>query len=574
MQYRRALLASILATLLAANAASQSVRIDLASDSQRQSIVDREPGQYLGHPTTLLLEDGQTMHCVYPQGHGRGAIVLKTSRDGGQTWGDRRDVPNNWSTSREVPTLHRVVDAEGTKRIIMWSGLYPARLAVSDDDGETWSPLKPAGDWGGIVVMSSVIALKQPGHYLALFHDDGRFFAETARTTSPATFTVYTSLSGGLTWDTPRQVWQGSDMHLCEPGAIRSPDGNEIAVMLRENRRVAPSQVIFSRDEGESWSAPQPLASTLMGDRHTAKYAPDGRLVVTMRDTNRESATNGDWVVWVGHYDDLKSQGEGEYFVRLMDNKHQWDCGYAGLELLPDGTFVSTSYGHWQQDESPYVVSVRFSLDEVDELAAKQQSTWRPLFNGKSLEGWTKANGQRVTQGWVVEDGLLHRKSGGGAIYTSDEFDNFELRFTWRINANGNAGVKYRVQHYRKGVFGNPGLLGYEYQIFDDRGKLDTKTSAGSLYALIAPPADKPIRPVGEWNDSRIVADGTHIEHWLNGTKIVDVDTTSDQWNKAIKNSKFGPVSGFASVARGRIELQDHGHPVWFKRIEIKPLGQ
>ena len=127
-------------------------------------IVDREPGQYLGHPTTVLLEDNQTMLCVYPKGHGRGAIVYKSSDDAGLTWSERLPTPANWATSKEVPTIHRVVDAQGKKRLIMWSGLYPARLAVSEDDGANWSPLKPVGDWGGIVVMGVVDKLSTPGH--------------------------------------------------------------------------------------------------------------------------------------------------------------------------------------------------------------------------------------------------------------------------------------------------------------------------------------------------------------------------------------------------------------------------
>lgn len=136
------------------------VLIDLNDDEHRQVVVDREAEQYLGHPTTCLLEDGKTMLCVYPKGHGRGAIVYKRSTDGGLTWSERLPTPANWSTSLEVPTLHRVVDAEGKRRIIMWSGLYPARLAVSEDDGATWGPLEPVGDWGGIVTMGFVEPLK------------------------------------------------------------------------------------------------------------------------------------------------------------------------------------------------------------------------------------------------------------------------------------------------------------------------------------------------------------------------------------------------------------------------------
>jgi hypothetical protein len=357
--------------------------IDLADDRARQVIVDREPGQYLGHPTTVLLEDGKTMLIVYPKGHGRGAIVYKRSSDGGLTWSERLPTPKSWETSLEVPTLHRVVDASGKKRIIMFSGLYPIRMAVTEDDGATWSELKPIGNFGGVVTMATVMGLKSPGHYLAFFHDDGRFIrgGEEARFvlkgphsehTSPAAkpwrFWVYTTLSqdGGLTWSVPAPIAMLPNASLCEPGALRSPNGSQIAVLLRENSRKHNSFVIFSDDEGLTWSEPRELPASLTGDRHTAKYAPDGRLFISFRDTTHVSPTKGDWVAWVGAYDDIVKGREGQYRVRLMDNTKGADCTYPGVELLPDGTLVTTTYGHWTEGEQPYIVSVRLKLSELD----------------------------------------------------------------------------------------------------------------------------------------------------------------------------------------------------------------
>src|SRR5262245_38207365 len=149
--------------------------VDISGEHARQVIVDREPGQYLGHPTTVLLEDGKTILIVYPKGHGRGALVYKRSTDGGRTWSERLPTPKSWESSLEVPTLHRVIDAAGRKRIIMFSGLYPIRVAVTEDDGRTWSELQPIGDFGGVVTMATVLGLNAPGNYLAFFHDDGRF---------------------------------------------------------------------------------------------------------------------------------------------------------------------------------------------------------------------------------------------------------------------------------------------------------------------------------------------------------------------------------------------------------------
>jgi hypothetical protein len=366
--------------------------VDISGEQQRQTIVDREPGQYLGHPTTALLEDGRTMLIVYPKGHGRGAIVYKRSSDGGRTWSDRLPTPKSWETSLEVPTLHRVVDAAGKKRIVMFSGLFPIRMAVSEDDGGTWSELKPIGDFGGVVTMATVLDLKKPGHYLAFFHDDGRFIRggdetryhvkgphgdHVSTAAKPWRFWVYTTLStdGGLTWSAPAPIAMLPDASLCEPGALRSPDGKQIAVLLRENSRKYNSFVIFSDDEGQSWSEPRELPAALTGDRHTAKYAPDGRLFISFRDTTHVSPTKGDWVGWVGTYDDIVKGREGEYRVRIMDNTKGADCCYPGVELLPDGTLVTTTYGHWTAGEEPYIVSVRFTLAELD---AKRKAAAAP----------------------------------------------------------------------------------------------------------------------------------------------------------------------------------------------------
>jgi len=346
--------------------------IDISDDIDRQVIVDKEKGQYLGHPTTVLLEDNKTMICVYPKGHGMGGIVMKRSADTGLTWSERLPTPASWETSKEVPTIHRVIDPQGKKRLILWSGLYPARLATSDDDGKNWTELKSVGEWGGIVVMGCVEPLTTgQGNYLAMFHDDGRFFKYEGTRCGVVTLYKTFSRNGGLKWSYPEAIWQGSEVNLCEPGIIRSPDGKQLAVLLRENRRKKNSHLILSNDEGETWTKPRELPGSLTGDRHTGKYAPDGRLFISFRDTTIESPTQGDWVGWVGTYNDIVEGKEGQYRIRLMDNKHKWDCAYPGVEVLPDGTFVTTTYGHWIENEKPYVVSVRFTLKEIDALAGK-----------------------------------------------------------------------------------------------------------------------------------------------------------------------------------------------------------
>ncbi|MCX6334143.1 MAG: sialidase family protein [Bacteroidia bacterium] len=384
--------------------------IDLDKVASHQVTVDREEGQYLGHPTTVLLEDGKTILAVYPKGHGRGAIVYKRSADGGLTWSNRIPVPESWATSQEVPTLFRVVGPDGKKRLIVFSGRYPAKLAHSEDDGQNWSELEQVGNWGGIVVMASLVPLKTgPGHYMALFHDDMRYLTENGqqiydedqKTNKLKLFTLYRSLSfdGGATWSAPHPILSRRDLNLCEPGAVRSPDGNQIAVLLRENSRSTNSQIIFSKDEGKTWTDPRPLPDELTGDRHVLKYTPDGRLLVVFRDvsplsskpdladiskernevnlskvateTGQGSPTEGDWVGWIGTWKDLVKGKKGQYRIRFKDNIQSWDCCYPGVELLPDSTFVVTTYGHWEKDKEPYIISVRFKIEELDSMLKK-----------------------------------------------------------------------------------------------------------------------------------------------------------------------------------------------------------
>ncbi len=112
-------------------------------------------------------------------------------------------------------------------------------------------------------------------------------------------------------------------------------------------------------------------ARALTGDRHTAVYGPDGRLFISFRDTTLDSPTKGDWVAWVGRYEDIVEGREGQYRVRLMDNHRGADCAYPGVLILPDGTIVTTTYGHWEAGKKPYIMTVRLTLDELDALAAK-----------------------------------------------------------------------------------------------------------------------------------------------------------------------------------------------------------
>jgi BNR repeat-like domain len=338
--------------------------IDVSAERERQVIVESIPGQYLGHPTTLLMPDNKTIFVTYPLGHGGPSAVLKKSTDGGLTWSGRLPVPENWKTARNCPCIHRLVGPDGVARLFVLEGNGAMRQSVSLDEGKAWTPFEPNGLH--CVVAPITIEPISGGRHLMLYH---RGFSERDR--SPLTIWQSISPDGGLTWQDERQVAAFSGADPCEPAIIRSPDGKQLVAVMRENRRRYNSLLIVSNDEGETWSDPVELPASLTGDRHMPRYAHDGRLVMTFRDTTHESPTRGDFVGWVGTYDDMVNLREGQYRVRLLNSPTKMDLGYPGLELLPDGTFVTTTYAVLNEGEKNSVVSVRFSLKELDDKAAR-----------------------------------------------------------------------------------------------------------------------------------------------------------------------------------------------------------
>jgi len=200
--------------------------------------------------------------------------------------------------------------------------------------------------------------------------------------------------------------------------------------------------------------------------------------------------------------------------------------------------------------------------------AAAQQPI--PLFDGTSLQGWVRMDGKPVEEDWEVVDGTLHLKErpGGGAnLFTEQEYTDFDLKFEWRIAPKGNNGLKYRVRKY-----GNQ-YLGCEYQILDDAAyKLKPRGMTGSLYEVYEPNAAKRLKPVGEFNQSRIVIRGNHIEHWLNGARIVSANVGTREWYGRVAESKFSNVEGFGENRSGLIMLTAHGSEVWYRNVVLTPL--
>jgi hypothetical protein len=213
---------------------------------------------------------------------------------------------------------------------------------------------------------------------------------------------------------------------------------------------------------------------------------------------------------------------------------------------------------------------------------------WILLFDGKSLEGWRGLGREGIPEGhWIVEDGTIKKvlskdvplqEDGqpldGGDLMTIQTFDNFELSFEWKISPAGNSGIKYNVSEEMSIAYPpNYAALGFEYQILDDDGHPDALVSdthkAAALYDLIAPRSIS-LKPVGEFNTARIVFNGNHGEHWLNGAKVLEYDLDTPEMDALIEASKYRNITDFAKKRNGHIVLQDHTDAVWFRNIKIR----
>jgi hypothetical protein len=216
----------------------------------------------------------------------------------------------------------------------------------------------------------------------------------------------------------------------------------------------------------------------------------------------------------------------------------------------------------------------------VNALTAKEKAAgWKLLFDGKTTKGWRAFKSAPFpAEHWVAKDGTLECVGGKKVtdIVTEESFDNFDLSWEWKISAAGNSGLKYLVDE-EMSKKGNDGI-GFEYQILDDEkhpdahhGK-DGNRTAGSLYDLIPAAKDKKVNPVGEWNQSRLLVDGNHVEHWLNGAKVVSYERGGAELKARIAESKYKDIKGFGEVQKGHLLLQDHDSEVYFRNVKIRVL--
>ena len=201
---------------------------------------------------------------------------------------------------------------------------------------------------------------------------------------------------------------------------------------------------------------------------------------------------------------------------------------------------------------------------------ATAQSDWRSLFDGRTTAGWRGFRMDTVPGGWQVVDGALTRVGGGGDIITTDRFANFELELEWNVAPGGNSGIMFRVTEDSDATYKS----GPEMQVLDDAAHRDGQsrlTAAGANYGLDPVPAGV-VKPAGAWNAVRLVVNGPHVEHWLNGVKVVEYELWTPAWEAKVAATKFAQWPGYGRARSGHIALQDHGDRVAYRNIRIRVL--
>ena len=345
--------------------------VDIADDTSRHVVVAAGTDEiYQGHPTTVVADDG-TMFCVWTINHGGTCGPMARSTDGGRTWTRCDEImPPEYRTHGNCPTLQRIPRKDGGTNLAVFScAKGGCGIVISEDNGQTWKAA-PVADLSAGMPPTGLVPLKDGS--VALFGQiRNSRNVHTDRPSDDQSVWMSVSKDGGWSWGAMRIVATAFEKNLCEPFALRSPDGGEIALLMRENRHRGCSMMCFSRDEGATWTKPEATCWGLSGDRHEGVYLPDGRLLIAYRDRAIGASTYGQYMGWVGSYDDLRNARPGDFRVHLLHHRGTGgfgacDTGYSGVEVLKDGTMVCTTYmRYWDDGRRHSVVSTRFTMADL-----------------------------------------------------------------------------------------------------------------------------------------------------------------------------------------------------------------
>ena len=343
--------------------------IDLSHDVSRQTVIaSGADGVYQGHPTTAVAPDGM-LFCVWTIGHGGPCGPMAKSFDGGKTWVRCDGIMPAAYRERHCncPTLQSIIRPDGGTNLVVFSAKKGGcGIVISPDGGKSWWEAPTANLSAGMPPTGFMMLKDGTAALFGQRRNDQK--VKTDRATDDQSVWMSVSKDGGWTWGPMRIVATAPQKNLCEPFCLRSPDGSELCLLMRENRHTARSMMCFSRDEGKTWTKPEDTCWGLTGDRHEGIYLPDGRLFIAFRDRALGSSTYGQYVAWVGTYADLRAGRPGDFRVHILDHvgERAWDTGYSGVELLPCGTILCTTYMKYRADDKAHsVVCARFKQSDL-----------------------------------------------------------------------------------------------------------------------------------------------------------------------------------------------------------------
>ena len=257
---------------------------------------------------------------------------------------------------------------------------------------------------------------------------------------------------------------------------------------------------------------------------------------------------------------------------------------YLGAVILATLAIISCQKGNTPQETAGAdSTAAALGTGGLNSLTEEEKTAgWELLFDGSTLNGWKRFNHDTIGPLWSVHDGLIECNGEGltegtadigGSLITTKSFGNFELTFDWKLSPGGNSGVIYHVVEGKQ--YKHDYETGPEYQVMDDGGwkdPLKEAQKAGSSYDMFEAPATKKLNPVGEWNSAKLIYNNGHVEHWLNGEKVVEFEEGSPDFQARYKKSKWVDYPDWNKFKEGAIALQDHGAPVYYRNIKIKAL--